>query len=54
MSNPIIIHSFPLSGHAHRVELLANLAGIKHSVNNINLPDGEQVDEHGFITLLGR
>lgn len=41
MSNPIIIHSFPLSGHAHRVELLANLAGIKHSVNNINLPDGE-------------
>lgn len=41
MSNPIIIHSFPLSGHAHRVELFANLAGIKHSVNNINLPDGE-------------
>jgi glutathione S-transferase len=41
MTNSIKIHSFPLSGHAHRVELLANLAGIKHSVNNINLPEGE-------------
>lgn len=41
MSNSIIIHSFPLSGHAHRVELFASLSGIKHEVNNINLPDGE-------------
>lgn len=41
MSNSIKIHSFPLSGHAHRVELFASLSGIKHEVNNINLPDGE-------------
>ncbi|OUR62158.1 glutathione S-transferase [Colwellia sp. 39_35_sub15_T18] len=41
MTNTIIIHSFPLSGHAHRVELFASLAGIKHEVNNINLAEGE-------------
>lgn len=41
MTNQIIIHSFPLSGHAHRVELFANLAGINHVVNNLNLPEGE-------------
>lgn len=41
MTNSIIIHSFPLSGHAHRVELFANLAGIKHEVNNIDLLEGE-------------
>ncbi|MFY0610077.1 MAG: glutathione S-transferase [Hyphomicrobiaceae bacterium] len=36
------IHSFPLSGHAHRVELFANLAGIKHEVINVDLAAGEQ------------
>lgn len=41
MTNSITIHSFPLSGHAHRVELFASLAGIKHEVNNINLAKGE-------------
>jgi glutathione S-transferase len=41
MTNSITIHSFPLSGHAHRVELFASLAGIKHEVNNINLAEGE-------------
>lgn len=41
MSNAITIHSFPLSGHAHRIELFASLSGIKHKVNNINLPEGE-------------
>lgn len=41
MTNSIKIHSFPLSGHAHRVELFASLSGIKHEVNNINLPEGE-------------
>lgn len=42
MSNVIKIHSFPLSGHAHRVELFANLAGIKHEVINVDLAAGEQ------------
>lgn len=41
MTNSIKIHSFPLSGHAHRVELFASLAGLKHEVNNIDLPGGE-------------
>jgi glutathione S-transferase len=41
MSNAIRIHSFPLSGHAHRVELFASLAGIAHEVINVNLAQGE-------------
>ncbi|MCL1127443.1 glutathione S-transferase family protein [Shewanella surugensis] len=40
MSNSIRIHSFPLSGHAHRVELFANLAGIAHEVINVDLASG--------------
>jgi glutathione S-transferase len=40
MSNAIRIHSFPLSGHAHRVELFANLAGIAHEVINVDLAAG--------------
>jgi len=41
MSNSIKIHSFPLSGHAHRVVLFASLAGISHEVNTVDLPGGE-------------
>lgn len=40
MSNAIRIHSFPLSGHAHRVVLFANLAGINHEVLNVDLANG--------------
>ena len=40
MSNAIRIHSFPLSGHAHRVVLFANLAGINHKVINVDLAKG--------------
>lgn len=40
MSNAIRIHSFPLSGHAHRVVLFANLAGINHEVINVDLAKG--------------
>ncbi|MGI9478171.1 MAG: glutathione S-transferase family protein [Hyphomicrobiaceae bacterium] len=36
------IHSFPLSGHSHRVELFANLAGIAHEVVNVDLAAGVQ------------
>ncbi len=42
MSTTIKIHSFPLSGHAHRVELFANVAGIPHDVINVDLAAGEQ------------
>ncbi|MEH6525157.1 MAG: glutathione S-transferase [Sneathiella sp.] len=41
MSNAIKIHSFPLSGHAHRIELFANLAGIAHEVIFVDLAAGE-------------
>lgn len=40
MSNAIKIHSFPLSGHAHRVVLFANLAGINHEVIDVDLAGG--------------
>lgn len=40
MSNAIRIHSFPLSGHAHRVVLFASLAGINHEVIHVDLPGG--------------
>lgn len=41
MSNSIRIHGFPLSGHSHRVELLASLAGIAHEKVLVNLAQGE-------------
>ena len=41
MSNAIKIHGFPLSGHAHRVELFASVAGIAHEVIYVDLPAGE-------------
>ena len=40
MSNAVRIHSFPLSGHAHRVVLFANLAGINHEIINVDLANG--------------
>ncbi|ASJ74112.1 glutathione S-transferase family protein [Granulosicoccus antarcticus] len=40
MSKPIRIHTFPLSGHAHRVELFASLAGIAHELITVDLPNG--------------
>ena len=50
MSNTIRIHSFPLSGHAHRVVLFANLAGIDHEVINVDLINGEHQKEP-FLSL---
>jgi len=50
MSNTIRIHSFPLSGHAHRVVLFANLAGIDHEVVNVDLAAGAQRDP-AFLAL---
>lgn len=40
MSQPIKIYSFPLSGHAHRVELLVSLSGIEHQIINLDLAAG--------------
>ncbi len=41
MSKAIRIHSFPLSGHCHRVELFAKLAGIDHETVFVDLAAGE-------------
>ncbi len=45
MSNSIKIHSFPLSGHSHRVVLLVGLAGIANEVINVDLATGEHKQE---------
>lgn len=50
MSNAIKIHSFALSGHAHRVELFANVAGIAHEVVNVDLAAGEH-KQPAFLAL---
>ena len=41
MSTAIRIHSFPLSGHSHRIRLFASLAGIPHEVVHVELTEGE-------------
>ena len=50
MSNAIRIHHFPLSGHAHRVELFARLAGIDHQLVPVDLAGGEHKQEP-FLSL---
>ena len=50
MNNAITIHGFPLSGHSHRVELFASIAGINHEVNIINLAAGEH-KQAAFLAL---
>ncbi len=50
MSNTIRIHSFALSGHAHRAVLFASLAGIAHEVVNVDLPAGEH-KQPAFLQL---
>ncbi|MFT4790064.1 MAG: glutathione S-transferase [Paraglaciecola sp.] len=50
MTNAIRIHSFPLSGHAHRVHLFASVAGIAHQIVHVDLPAGEH-KQATFLTL---
>jgi len=50
MNNTLRIFSFPLSGHAHKVELFANVAGIAHEVVNLNLAGGEHKEE-AFLSI---
>ena len=37
MSNPVRIHHFPKSGHAHRALVFAKLAGIAHEAVLVDL-----------------
>lgn len=41
MPNPVRIHHFPKSGHAHRTLVFAKLAGIDHEAVLVNLAAGE-------------
>ena len=50
MSNVVRIHSFPLSGHAHRVVLFASLAGIAHDIVPVDLPAGAH-KQSAFLAL---
>lgn len=50
MSSTIRIHSFPLSGHAHRAVLFASLAGINHEIINVDLANGAQ-KEDAFLAI---
>jgi len=50
MSNALTIYGFPLSGHAHRVQLFASLAGIAHKLVNVDLAKGEQKGE-AFLAI---
>ena len=50
MTNAIRIHRHALSGHSHRVELFASLAGINHDLIDVDLMSGEHKKEP-FLTL---
>ncbi|WP_420583581.1 glutathione S-transferase family protein [Ruegeria sp.] len=50
MSNSVRIHSFPLSGHAHRAVLFASLAGIEHEVIDVDLAGGAHKSE-AFLAM---
>ena len=50
MTNAIRIHRHALSGHSHRVELFANLAGINHALVDVDLMSGEH-KKQPFLTL---
>lgn len=50
MTSPVRIHSFPLSGHSHRVELFASLTGIAHEIVTVDLAAGAHKAEP-FLSL---
>jgi len=39
-AHPIRVHSFPLSGHSHRVRLFLSLLGLPHEVIDVDLAGG--------------
>ncbi|WP_420426559.1 glutathione S-transferase family protein [Algiphilus sp.] len=50
MRNTIRIHRHPLSGHSHRVQLFASLAGIQHELKDVDLANGEH-KQPAFLAL---
>jgi glutathione S-transferase len=41
-AQPIILHRFALSGHAHRAQLMLSLLGLPHRLVDVDLMKGEQ------------
>jgi len=50
MTNTIKIYGLTLSGHSHRVELFANLAGIPYELTELDLANGEH-KKQPFLSL---
>ncbi len=50
MTQTVKLYGFPLSGHSHRVELFANLAGINFESVFVDLANGEHKQE-AFLSL---
>lgn len=51
MSTPSLkLHHFPLSGHAHRAQLMLSLLGLPHQLVPVNLREGEHKTE-AFLRL---
>lgn len=50
MSNAIRVHRHALSGHSHRVQLFASLAGIRYELVDVDLVAGEHKKEP-FLSL---
>lgn len=50
MSNAIRIHTFPRSGHCHRIELFAGLTGLNHELITVDLAAGEH-KQQPFLSL---
>lgn len=39
--NALVLHHFPLSGHAHRARLMLSLLGLPHEIRHVELAAGE-------------
>ncbi|MBE7638625.1 glutathione S-transferase [Sneathiella sp. P13V-1] len=50
MSQPVKLYGFPLSGHSHRVELFASVAGIQFESVLVDLASGEHKQE-AFLSM---
>lgn len=50
MQNSVLLYRHPLSGHSHRVQLLASLAGINHTLMDVDLVNAEHKQD-AFLAL---
>ncbi|MBC3765536.1 glutathione S-transferase family protein [Neptunicella marina] len=50
MQNSVLLYRHPLSGHSHRVQLFASLAGINHTLVDVDLVNAEHKQD-AFLAL---